>query len=109
MHHEDHQNRIHAVVTEALGGLIANDVRNARRHLVGLERRGQVRGFCHRRAPLSWSGRAKASVKFSQLFRCSGGGGKRRNTAHSKRFASTRGRLNSRSVWSAPYSGAFPE
>jgi len=34
--HEDHQDRVHAIVTEPLGRFVADDVRYARRHFVGL-------------------------------------------------------------------------
>ena len=46
--HEHDQDRVHSVKTEPLGCLVADDERHARRHLVGLQRRGEVFGFGHR-------------------------------------------------------------
>src|ERR1041385_2613859 len=48
--HEHNEDSLHAVKAEALGGLVANDERHARRHLVRLQRRGEVFGFIHAQA-----------------------------------------------------------
>ena len=45
--HEDDQDGIHAVVAEAFCGFVADDVRHAGGHFVGLERRGEVFGLGH--------------------------------------------------------------
>ena len=47
LRHVDDQNGAQAVEAEALGGFVADDIGNARGHLVRLERSGEDLGFSH--------------------------------------------------------------
>ena len=45
--HEDAEPGLHPVAAEALGGLVADDVRNALGHALAFHRRGQIRRIGH--------------------------------------------------------------
>ena len=64
--HENHQNGIHPVITEALGGFVSDNERHARRHFVGLEWRSQVRGIGHRLRGLSQIEASQTSAKAAE-------------------------------------------
>ena len=71
LRHENSQDGIHPVVAETLGRLVADDVRDARRHRADLGRRRDVLVFGH--GPLlSDYGFGLSGKKFAGVFRGSG-------------------------------------